>query len=372
MEFLGSHLRAEASREHILLTSDGLNTTWRDSLAILGDVALNANFPERDLERVRANILTDLRRVSDSPATISARATRGVMFGPGTPFGHPLTGNEESVSGATRDDLKSFFAAHFNPASSTFIIVGDLSLDEAVEAANDAFGSWKSSENRTPGPRTIDAPERLPTTIYLADKPGAAQSVVRTGHLTIPRKDPAYLALNLLNYIFGGQFSARLNMNLRQDKGYSYGYMSIIDWSLRRSILVAGGGVQTAVTKETVIETLKEFEEIARSRPVTGTEFKDAIDGIMRSMPSQFETHHQVVSQLLRLVEFDLPDDHFARFPDRLAELSLEDVQQAASDLLDIDHLNIVIAGDAAVVEPGLRDLGIPIVPIDYEGRRRG
>ena len=372
MEFLGSHLRAEASREHILLTSDGLNTTWRDSLAILGDVALNANFPERDLERVRANILTDLRRVSDSPATISARATRGVMFGPGTPFGHPLTGNEESVSGATMDDLKSFFATHFNPASSTFIIVGDLSLDEAVEAANDAFGSWKSSENRTPGPRTIDAPERSPTTIYLADKPGAAQSVVRTGHLTIPRKDPAYLALNLLNYIFGGQFSARLNMNLRQDKGYSYGYMSIIDWSLRRSILVAGGGVQTAVTKETVIETLKEFEEIARSRPVTGTEFKDAIDGIMRSMPSQFETHHQVVSQLLRLVEFDLPDDHFARFPDRLAELSLEDVQQAASDLLDIDHLNIVIAGDAAVVEPGLRELGIPIVPIDYEGRRQG
>ena len=255
MEFLGSHLRAEASREHILLTSDGLNTTWRDSLAILGDVALNADFPERDLERVRANILTDLRRVSDSPATISARATRGVMFGPGTPFGHPLTGNEMSVSGASREDLKSFFASHFNPAISTFIIVGDLSLDDAVEAANDAFGSWMSSENRVPDPPTAPAPERSPTTIYLADKPGASQSVVRAGHLTIPRNDPGYLAMNLLNYIFGGQFSARLNMNLRQDKGYSYGYMSMIDWSLRRSMLVAGGGVQTAVTKETVIET---------------------------------------------------------------------------------------------------------------------
>ena len=371
MEFLGSHLRAEASREHILLTSDGLNTTWRDSLAILGDVALNADFPERDLERVRANILTDLRRVSDSPATISARATRGVMFGPGTPFGHPLTGNEMSVSGASREDLKSFFATHFNPDDSTFIIVGDLSLDEAVEAANDAFGSWKSSQNRVPDSPTAPAPERSPTTIYLADKPGAAQSVVRAGHLTIPRNDPGYLAMNLLNYIFGGQFSARLNMNLRQDKGYSYGYMSMIDWSLRRSMLVAGGGVQTAVTKETVIETLKEFEEIAGNRPVTGTEFKDAIDGIMRSMPSQFETHHQIVSQLLRLVIFDLPDDHFATFPDRLTELSLEDVRQAASDLLDIDHLNIVIAGDAVVVEPGLRDLGIPIVPIDYEGSRK-
>ena len=372
MEFLGSHLRAEASREHIMLTSDGLNTTWRDSFAILGDVALNANFPESDLERVRANILTDLRRISDNPATISARATRGVMFGPGTPFGHPMTGNEETVERATRDHLKSFFASHFNPADSTFIIVGDLSQDEAVEAANKAFGSWKPSGSDIPNPRTVDAPERSPTTIYLADKPGAAQSVVRTGHLTIPRMDPSYLALNVLNYIFGGQFSARLNMNLRQDKGYSYGYMSMIDWSLRRSMLVAGGGVQTAVTKETVIETLKEFEEIAGSRPVTGTEFKDAIDGIMRSIPSQFETHHQVVNQLLRLVTFDLPDDHFATFSDRLAELSIEDVRQAASDLLDIDHLNIVIAGDAAVVEPNLRELGIPIVPIDYEGRRLG
>ena len=372
MEFLGSHLRTEASREHIVLTSDGLNTTWRDSLAILGDVALNANFPESDLERVRANILTDLRRISDNPATISARATRGVMFGPGTPFGHPMTGNEESVEQATRDDLKTFFASHFDPANSTFIIVGDLSLDEAMEAANDAFGGWNRSESRVPGPLTADEPERSPTTIYLADKSGAAQSVVRTGHLTIPRNDPAYLALNVLNYIFGGQFSARLNMNLRQDKGYSYGYMSMIDWSLRRSMLVAGGGVQTAVTKETVVETLKEFEEITGSRPVTGTEFQDAIDGIMRSIPSQFETHHQVVNQLLRLVTFDLPVDHFATFPDRLAELKLEDVCQAASDLLDIDHLNIVIAGDAAVVEPGLRDLGIPIVPIDYEGRRKG
>ena len=372
MEFLGSHLRTEASREHITLTSDGLNTTWRDSLAILGDVALNADFPESDLERVRANILTDLRRISDSPATISARATRGVMFGPGTPFGHPMTGNEESVERAARDDLRSFFDSHFDPGNSTFIIVGDLSLDEAVEATNDAFGSWKRSENRVSNPPIVNAPERSTTTIYLADKPGAAQSVVRTGHLTVPRNDPAYLALNVLNYIFGGQFSARLNMNLRQDKGYSYGYMSMIDWSLRRSMLVAGGGVQTAVTKETVVETLKEFEEVTGSRPVTGTEFQDAIDGIMRSIPSQFETHHQVVNQLQRLVIFDLPDDHFATFPDRLSELKLEDVRQAASDLIDIDHLNIVIAGDAAVVEPGLRDLGIPIVPVDYEGRRKG
>ena len=370
MEFLGSQIRAAASREHILLTSDGLTSTWRDTLAILGDVAMNPEFPDHELERIRANVLTDLSRISDNPATISARATRGVMFGPGTPYGHPQSGSEESVSATTRSDLQTYFNAHFDPRTATFIIVGDLSLDEAVEAADKTFGSWRASSDTPERYRSaVTPPEPSPTAIYLADKPGAAQSVVRSGHLTIPRNHPDYLPLNLFNYIFGGQFSARLNMNLRQDKGYSYGYMSTIDWNLAPSMLVAGGGVQTAVTKETVIETLKEFQDIVGDRPVTETEFTDAIQGILRSLPAQFETQPRIVAQLTRMVAYDLTDDYLAQLPDRLAEVNLEDVRRVASDLLDVDHLNIVIAGDASVVEPGLRELDIPIVRIDYEGR---
>ena len=369
VEFLGSHLRTSASREHIVLMSDGLSSTWRDTLEILGDVAQDAEFPTHELERVRANLLTDLRRVSDSPATISARATRGVMFGPGTPYGHPLTGVESSVEQASDDDLKAFFGANFRPGNSTFIIVGDLSLNEAIDAANETFGGWKAGPTATTATGRDALPTPSETTIYLADKPGAAQSVVRSGHLTIPREDPRFMSLNVFNYIFGGQFGARLNMNLRQDKGYSYGYMSSVEWNLGPSMLVAGGGVQTAVTKETVIETLKEFNEIIGEHPVTETEYRDAIDGIMRSIPSQFETQYQIISQLTRIVTFDLPDDYFVQFPQRLTETTLEDVRSAGSDLLDVAHLNIVIAGDAAEIEPGLSELGLPIVPIDYEGR---
>ena len=373
VEFLGSHLRASASREHIVLMSDGLSSTWRDALNILGDVAQNAEFPVHELERVRANLMTDLRRVSDNPATISARATRGVMFGPGTPYGHPLTGVESSVEQASADDLKVFFGANFRPGNSTFIIVGDLSLDEAIEAANETFGEWRAGSEQVSAQTQVTLPEPSETTIFLADKPGAAQSVVRSGHLTIPRKDPRFMSLNVFNYIFGGQFGARLNMNLRQDKGYSYGYMSSVEWNLGPSMLVAGGGVQTAVTKETVIETLKEFEEITGAsetvRPVTETEYRDAIDGIMRSIPSQFETQYQIISQLTRIVTFDLPDDYFAQFPQRLTKTTLEDVRNAGSELLDVGHLNIVIAGDAAEIESGLSELGLPVVPIDYEGR---
>ena len=370
MEFLGSQIRAVANREHILITSDGLTSTWRDTLAVLGDVAMNPAFPDHELERIRANTLTDLRRVSDNPATISARATRGVIFGPGTPYGHPQSGDERSVSAVTRSDLRAYFDAHFDPRSATFIIVGDLSLDEAVEAANKTFGDWRASSDSTErAPISIMPPELSPSTIYLADKPGAAQSVVRTGHLTIPRNHPDYLPFNLFNYIFGGQFSARLNMNLRQDKGYSYGYMSTVDWNLAPSMLVAGGGVQTEVTKETVIETLKEFNEIVGDRPVTETEFTDAVQGLLRSLPAQFETQSRIVAQLTRMVAYDLPDDYLARLPDSLAQVNLEDVRRVGSELLDVGHLNIVIAGDASAVEPGLRELGLPIVRIDYEGR---
>ena len=370
MEFLGSQIRAAASREHILITSDGLTSTWRDTLALLGDVAMNPVFPEHELERIRANVLTDLSRVSDNPATISARATRGVMFGPGTAYGHPQSGSEESVSATTRSDLQAYFNTHFDPRAATFIIVGDLSFDEAVAAADKTFGSWKASPGAVERARAaVASPDPRPTTIYLADKPGAAQSVVRTGHLTIPRNHPDYLAFNLFNYIFGGQFSARLNMNLRQDKGYSYGYMSTIDWNLAPSMLVAGGGVQTAVTKETVIETLKEFNEIVSERPVSETEFTDAVQGILRSLPSQFETQSRIVAQLARMSTYDLPDDYLAKLPDSLTEVNLDDVRRMAAEQLDVDHLNIVIAGDTSVVEPGLRELGLPIVHIDYEGR---
>jgi predicted Zn-dependent peptidase len=146
--------------------------------------------------------------------------------------------------------------------------------------------------------------------------------------------------------------------------------MSSIDWNLGPSMLIAGGGVQTAVTKETVIETLKEFNDITSDRPVTTDEFNDAIAGILRSMPSQFETQYQIISQLTRLVAFDLPDDYFVEFPRTLNGLEMEEVLSAAVNHIDTRNLNIVIVGDASVISPGLEELGLSVVEIDYEGRR--
>ena len=368
MEFLGSQLRASASREFATISTETLTSHWRNALGILADVAQNATFPEQEYDRVRSERLTDLRRIADSPQAIAGRASQALLFGHGTRYGHPLSGTEAAVKSITRDDLAGHHAARFAPEGTTLILVGDITRDDAVKQAEAAFGNWQSdSASDSLGDDDSEAEDGT-TTIYLADKPGAPQSVIRSGYLTIPRHHADYLALNLLNYILGGQFSARLNMNLRQDKGYSYGYMSGIDWLAGPSALTAGGSVQTEVTKESVAETIKEFEDIHGARPVTQEEFDDAVNGILRGLPNQFETHGQVLSQLVRLAAFDLPDDYFSNYAGEVSALTLEDIHRVAEARIKSASLKIVVAGDAASIEPALRELGYPVVRIDYEG----
>ena len=371
MEFLGSQLRASASREFATISTETLTSHWRSALEIMADVAQNATFPEQEFDRVRSERLTDLSRIADSPQAIAGRASQALLFGQGTRYGHPLSGTEAAVGAFTRDDLAAHHAARYTPDGTTLILVGDITQADAVKQAEAAFGRWNGISSASSADADAQ-PEDGAITIYLADKPGAPQSVIRAGYLTIPRHHPDYLALNLLNYILGGQFSARLNMNLRQDKGYSYGYMSGIDWLTGASALTAGGSVQTEATKESVAETIKEFEEIRSVRPVTQEEFDDAVNGILRGLPSQFETHGQVLNQLVRLAAFDLADDYFSAYAEEVSRLTLADIHRVAEEHIKSGALKIVVAGDAATIEPALGELNYRIARIDYEGAELG
>ena len=199
----------------------------------------------------------------------------------------------------TRASLSGRFSARFQPDNAVLLVAGDVSHEEVTATAEERLGRW-STDGPGPAPTHPEAGYARPgpTTIYLADKPGAVQSVIRAGHLTIPRHHEEYHAMNLLNHLFGGQFTSRLNMNLRQEKGYSYGYSSAIDWALGPSALLAGGGVQAEVTKEAVAETLKEFADIRGDRPVTEEEFAAARTSTLRAFPAQFETVGQALRQL--------------------------------------------------------------------------
>ncbi len=370
MEFMGAHLISEASREYVLVSTETLTSQWSAALAIMADVVRDPTFPPEEIERLRKERLTDLRRIHDNPTNIAMRASRALLYGPQSRYGHPVTGIVESIEAMTQEELVAHFRGHYCPENATLLVVGDVTMDEAISRAEELLGDWRSYDGQ---PAASEArPEGVPltpTTIYLADKPGSAQSVIRAGHLIIPRLHPDYYATSLLNYVFGGQFSSRLNMNLRQARGYSYGYFSSIDWFRGPSALLVGGAVQTNVTRESVAETLKEFADIRGQRPVTEEEFRAARDGILRGLPSHFETQVQVLHQLCQLAVFGLPETYFAEFPDRLQEVGLEDVRRAAREVVHDDQLKVLVVGDRQAIEPGLRDLGLPIVPVDYEGR---
>ena len=372
-EFIGARLSSETRKEVSLLSTETLSKHWATALELLADVAQNPSFPDHEIERIRREHLTDIRRGKDDPTFVAERIISGLVFGRDSRYGHPAMGTEDSVAAFTRADLENYFQAHYAPSKANLVVVGDVALDEVMEQAEQAFGNWgdpAAAANAPTAAGTGQDPTAQPTVIYLVDKPGAAQSVIRVGHDTVSRSHQDYGALTLLNFCFGGQFSARLNQNLRQDKGYSYGFHSSISWFREPSMLVAGGSVQTAVTKESIQETLKEFQEVHSERPVTVEELEAAKAGMMLGYPAGFERPGQVLSQVINLLQHNLPDDYFQTFKGRITAITLDDVRNAGLERVRPHGLNVLVVGDRSTVEPGLRELDLPLVVLDSEGAR--
>jgi zinc protease len=392
-EFIAARLSVSTYRESVLASTEVLTRHWPKALDLLADVLANPVFPEREVERVRKERITDLRRLRDDANAIADRVANGTLYGRDTPQGHPSSGREAAIAEITRDELIAQHARAFTNSRPSFLIVGDISAQDAARQLEAAFSTWRANgtsgngrqasgsgssaaltRESSGGTSAISADGGArggalgPTTIYLVDKPGAAQSVISAGQLTVPRVNPDYLPLLVMNMAFGGQYTARLNMNLREDKGYTYGYRSRFDWRIAESNFAAGGSVQTAVTKEALFETLKEFRDLVGERPVSADEFEKARLGLIRGYPPTFETPGQILGRLYDLVHYGLPDDYYSRQVAELENVTLADVQRAAAEYVDPNALAIVVVGDRAVIEPGLRELGLPIVHLDYEG----
>ena len=389
-EFLAARLGVDVHREYNVTGTEVLTRHWPSALGLLADILANPVFPEREVERVRKERLTDLRRLRDDANAIADRVSTGVLYGRDTPYGHPTSGREVAIAALTRDELGAHHQRLFLHRRPTFILVGDIDADDAVRQLEAAFGDWgEDSVTRggplppgggglgrggsSPSPTAVgegwgEGSPAQPTTIYLVDKPGAAQSVITAGQLSVSRRDPDHLPLVVMNMAFGGQFTARLNMNLREDKGYTYGYRSQFAWRLARSSFLAGGAVQTAVTKEALIETLKEFRDLHGERPLSEDEFEKARLGLIRGFPPTFETPGQVLGRLVDIVHYGLADDYNSGLVERLQAVTLDDVHRAAAEHVDPDGLSIIVVGDRAAIEQGIQELGLPIVYLDYEG----
>ncbi|HEU0072924.1 MAG TPA: insulinase family protein, partial [Dehalococcoidia bacterium] len=365
-DFIAAHPNIGIDRENAFVSTEALTRHWPHALELLTDVVANPTFPEGEVDRVRRERVTDLRRLRDDANAIAERVSNGLLYGRETPHGHPISGREGPVEAMRQTDAIAQHKRQFLASRPTFLVVGDVDTDTVAKELEAGFGGWATDADASAG---LDvAAERGKTTIYLVDKPGAAQSVIAAGQVGVPRSHPDFQALQVMNMAFGGQFTARLNMNLREDKGYTYGYRARFDWRRAVSTFMAGGAVQTDVTREALDETMKEFRDLVGGRPIDAEEFDKAQKGMVRSFPPTFETPSQVLRRLLDIVHFGLPDDHFSSQVARIEAVTLADVNRVATAHVDPEALSIVIVGDRAKVEGPLSGVGLPIVHLDHEG----
>ena len=369
-EFMGTQLNISVGRERTVFSTATIDRYFAKAMELISDIVKNPSFPPDEFDRIRKERLTSLRRLRDDSTALASRVAPGLIYGSDSAYGHPIGGTEESVGAFEIEDLIEYWKANYDPDSATLLVVGNISLDDVKDITNKYFGDWnvKITDNQLEKPME-SLYSHSANLIYLLDKPGAAQSIIRCGVLGPPRINANYSSLILLDSIFGGQFTSRLNMNLRQDKGYSYGYRSWIDWHKKSSLFGFGGAVETDVTGDALNETIKEARRIIADTPVSRNEFESAKAGLIREFPSLFETQGQILEGLAQIVSYDLPDDYYNHIIDEIASTSLEDVNRVAKEILSKDRLVTLLVGDRSVIEEQIKTLGWDICLLDHNGR---
>jgi len=321
--------------------------------------------------QMRNEQISELTAQNDNPDFLASTTFRGILYGHNSNHGHPISGNIESVSNYNTSTIREQYKNTVLDSKHIFIATGDFDRNDIIKQIDELFGSpanaAQESHNEISNPSIGNG--QKPTEIHIVDRPGAAQSVIRAGHVTLDRLHEDYYAMAFVNYVLGGDYSSRLNLNLRQDKGYSYGYRSWIDWHKKSSLFGFGGAVETDVTGNALNETIKEARRIIADTPVSRNEFESAKAGLIREFPSLFETQGQILEGLAQIVSYDLPDDYYNHIIDEIASTSLEDVNRVAKEILSKDRLVTLLVGDRSVIEEQIKTLGWDICLLDHNGR---
>jgi predicted Zn-dependent peptidase len=336
------------------------------ALALFADVALHPAFPAADFERLRAERLTQLVQLRDRAPAIADRAFAAIVYGRRHPYGRPLSGTEASVGAITRADLRRYYERYFRPNNATLIVVGDVTPDDVERRVRRLFAKWERRE--VPAVSVGETPAARPTTVYLIDKPGAEQSSVRVGGAGAPRSTADYFAIEVMNTILGGSFTSRLNRNLREAHGYTYGASS--GFAMRRAAgpFVARAEVVAEKTDSALVELLAELRSIRRDA-VSASELTRAERYLALQLPAEFESTGDIAAQLVPIVLYGLPSDYYNTYVQRIERVSQADVHRAAERYINPESLAVVIVGDRASIERPVRSLRVGDVAIrDLEG----
>ncbi len=325
---------------------------YGEALGLMADVVLRPDFPEEELARLRLERLTEMLRRHDEPNEIAGAMLYQTLFGKDHPYARSPLGREADLRSFTTADLRDFYAAHFSPGRSALIVVGDVSPDDLKPMLETVFGGWRSVAPSAE-PVVPEASQVSGRTVYLVDKPGSAQSVIRIGRVGPERKTADYHAIQVMNTILGGSFTSRLNQNLREDKGYTYGARSSFDMRRKQGAFVAGAAVQTAVTGPALAEFIKELRGIRE--PLPEEEVVRAKNFLTMRFPAGFQAVRQVAGRLAELQNFDLSMEDLETYTDHVLAVTPEDASEAARRYVDPDNLAIVVVGDRSVIEEQVR-----------------
>ena len=370
LQLLGTGVGANVSAEDGSISFVSTAKNFDATLAILSDMMLNPTFPAEALERLRGRTLVNLTQAKDQPVVVGAQVFAKVLYGSEHPYGQRTT--ETSVKAITRDDVMAFHKAYYQPGRAIITVVGDTTTAKAKGAVEKALAAWSKGGDK-PSFDYPKLPELQPAKIYLVDKPGAAQAVFNIGLPGPPRNTPDYFALQVLNTILGGQFQSRLNANIREQKGYSYGVNSNFGFGRGPGAFRAGGSIFIAKTDAALIEFMKELKGIVGEKPITDEEIKTAKESLIQGLPQRFASVFAISNAITSLVVQGLPDDYYQTYANNVSAVTKDDLLRVAKKYIDLNHLAIVIVGDRSVVEGPLKATGIaPITMIDIEGNPTG
>jgi predicted Zn-dependent peptidase len=356
IDFLGADLNAGSTSDLSTVRLHSPVARLADALPIMADVALRPTFGAADLERLRQQRLTSVVQARDDPNSIAALTFARVLYGTAHRFGTATMGTAQTLRTLSTDDLRAFYAATFRPENSTIVVVGDVTAAAIVPLLEKSFGGWKapagSAHVKQPAP-----PQRTRREIYLVDKPNSPQSQIRIGNVGVPRSTPDYFQLEVMNTVLGGSFSSRLNLNLREKHGYTYGAQSFFDMRVEAGPFTAFAGVQTDKTADALKEFFNEFAAIRQ--PIPADELGRGKNYVSLALPGDFETTGDIARKLEEALVYKLPDDFFSKYVPNINAVTEADAGRVARTYIQPDRMAVVIVGDRKTIEPAVRALNL-------------
>ncbi len=369
LAMLGATLGAGSNLDMSTVSMSSLIENLDASLDIFADVVLNPAFPSADFDRLQQQRIATVQQEKLQPVGMALRTFSGLLYGRDHAYGNPLTGSgtEESVAGMSRQDLIDFHDTWFRPNNATLVVVGATTMDDLEPRLERLFRRWDSRD--VPVKNLDEVAQREGQSVYMMDRPGASQTVIFAGHLSPPQNNPRERAIQAMNGVLGGSFSARVNMNLREDKHWSYGAQTLLFGARAQRPFLVYAPVQTDKTSESMQEIVNELNGIVGDNPARAEELERVQLSQTLTLPGSWETMNSVRGSIAQMVRYDLPEDYWGTYADAVRSVTLEDVNRAATSMLNPEGVVWVVVGDKAVIEDGIRALELgPMYEIDADG----